>query len=549
MAGNVIDIRNLSVDAVARRGERTPIVEDISFSVAPGKVVALIGESGSGKTTISLGCLGYTRPGCAFKGGEILLDGKDVLQLDLVGRQQMRGVDISYVAQSAAASFNGALSINRQVTEIPLIRGLMSREDATNKAAVLYGELDLPSPQTIGQRYPHQVSGGQLQRLMAAMAMMCSPRLLILDEPTTALDVTTQIEVLQAFKNLVHENQTSAIYVSHDLAVVAQIADEILVLKDGRMVEYGPTEAIIGSPRENYTKELIDAAHVMPAEVMQRASQGGEPLLTVTNVWSGYGAQREVPALKDVSLDVRASETVGVIGESGSGKSTLGRVISGLMTPWEGDVVLDGRPLAGSLKQRTRDELREVQIVFQMADVALNPRHTIAKILGRPLAFYFGADRKTALQRVEELLDLVGLDPSFTRRFPRELSGGQKQRVNLARALAADPKLIICDEITSALDTVVAESILELLDELQERLGVAYVFISHDISTIARIADKVAVMRYGEVVEAGPTAEVLRPPHHDYTDLLLSSVPDLRVGWLEEVMEHRRQTGQRSADN
>ncbi len=549
MTGNVIDIRSLSVDAVARRGERTPIVEDISFSVAPGKVVALIGESGSGKTTISLGCLGYTRPGCAFKGGEILLDGKDILQLDLVGRQHMRGVDISYVAQSAAASFNGALSINRQVTEIPLIRGLMSREDATKKAAVLYGELDLPSPETIGQRYPHQVSGGQLQRLMAAMAMMCSPRLLILDEPTTALDVTTQIEVLQAFKNLVHENQTSAIYVSHDLAVVAQIADEILVLKDGRMVEYGPTDVIIGSPREAYTKELIAAAHVMPSEVTQRTSQAGAPLLTVTNVWAGYGAQREVPALKDVSLDVHASETVGVIGESGSGKSTLGRVISGLMTPWEGEVVLDGRPLAGSLKQRTRDELREVQIVFQMADVALNPRHTIAKILGRPLAFYFGADRKTALQRVEELLEVVGLDPSFARRFPRELSGGQKQRVNLARALAADPKLIICDEITSALDTVVAEAILELLDELQERLGVAYVFISHDISTIARIADKVAVMRYGEVVEAGPTAEVLRPPHHAYTDLLLSSVPDLRVGWLEEVMEHRRQTGQRSADN
>ncbi len=549
MTGNVIDIRNLSVDAVGRRGEHTPIVEDISFSVAPGKVVALIGESGSGKTTISLGCLGYTRPGCAFKGGEILLDGKDVLQLDLVGRQQMRGVNISYVAQSAAASFNGALSINRQVTEIPLIRGLMSREDATKKAAVLYGELDLPSPETIGQRYPHQVSGGQLQRLMAAMAMMCSPRLLILDEPTTALDVTTQIEVLQAFKNLVHENQTSAIYVSHDLAVVAQIADEILVLKDGRMVEYGPTETIIGNPQESYTKELIDAAHVMPVEVMQRPSQGGKPLLEVRNVFSGYGAQREVPALKDVSIDVSASETVGVIGESGSGKSTLGRVISGLMTPWEGEVMLDGRPLAGSLKQRTRDELREVQIVFQMADVALNPRHTIAKILGRPLAFYFGANRKTADQRVEELLELVGLDPSFARRFPRELSGGQKQRVNLARALAADPKLIICDEITSALDTVVAESILELLDELQERLNVAYVFISHDISTIARIADKVAVMRYGEVVEAGPTAEVLRPPHHAYTDLLLSSVPDLRVGWLEEVMEYRRQTGQRAAGN
>ena len=551
MTGNVIDVKNLSVDAIAKRGERTPIVQDISFSVAPGKVVALIGESGSGKTTISLACLGYTRPGCAFKGGEILLDGTDVLQLDLIGRQQVRGVDISYVAQSAAASFNSALSINRQVTEIPQIRNLMSREDATRKAAALYGELDLPSPETIGRRYPHQVSGGQLQRLMAAMAMMCSPKLLILDEPTTALDVTTQIEVLQAFKNLVRENQTSAIYVSHDLAVVAQIADEILVLKDGRMVEYGPTETIITVPREDYTRQLIAAAHVMPEEVTQRASRGEKEshLLSVNGVSAGYGRQREVAALRDVSLDVRAAETVGVIGESGSGKSTLGRVISGLMTPWQGEVLFRGRPLAASLKQRTRDELREVQIVFQMADVALNPRHVVSKILGRPLAFYFGADRRAIENRVGELLELVGLDPAFARRFPRELSGGQKQRVNLARALAADPQLIICDEITSALDTVVAEAILDLLVSLQDRLNVAYIFISHDISTIARIADRVAVMRDGEIVEAGPTAEVLRPPHHDYTDLLLRSVPDLRVGWLESVMEHRRRTGQQAAGN
>ncbi len=523
MTGNVIDVKNLSVDAIAKRGERTPIVQDISFSVAPGKVVALIGESGSGKTTISLACLGYARPGCAFKGGEILLDGTDVLQLDLIGRQQVRGVDISYVAQSAAASFNSALSINRQVTEIPQIRNLMSREDATRKAAALYGELDLPSPETIGRRYPHQVSGGQLQRLMAAMAMMCSPKLLILDEPTTALDVTTQIEVLQAFKNLVRENQTSAIYVSHDLAVVAQIADEILVLKDGRMVEYGPTETIITVPRQDYTRQLIAAAHVMPEEVTQRASRGEKEshLLSVNGVSAGYGRQREVAALRDVSLDVRAAETVGVIGESGSGKSTLGRVISGLMTPWKGEVLFRGRPLAASLKQRTRDELREVQIVFQMADVARNPRHVVSKILGRPLAFYFGADRRAIENRVGELLELVGLDPAFARRFPRELSGGQKQRVNLARALAADPQLIICDEITSALDTVVAEAILDLLVSLQDRLNVAYIFISHDISTIARIADRVAVMRDGEIVAAGPTAEVLRPPHHDYTDLLL----------------------------
>lgn len=537
----VLEVHNLCVSGKDRKGRLTPIVEDISFTIQPGKVIALIGESGSGKTTISLACMGYARAGCVITSGSIKLGGVDVLQLPFQQRREMRGKDISYVAQSAAASFNSAMRLNKQVTETPIIKGLLSEQAALERAIELYRELDLPEPDSIGERYPHQVSGGQLQRLMAAMAMVCDPRLLILDEPTTALDVTTQIDVLKAFKKLIRQNHTSAIYVSHDLAVVAQIADEVLVLKDGKMVETGDVSGIIHHPVEAYTQELIGAAHVMPEQLpeareLQPANAADSPnqLLKVNNITAGYGRFHKYLALHDVSLDAFASRTVGVIGESGSGKTTLGRVITGLMRIKTGQVELLGQVLNDSLNRREREQLRSIQIAFQMADVALNPRHRIKKILGRPLKFYFGMDDAAIEQRVAELLELVELPASYASRLPRQLSGGERQRVNLARALAAEPKLIICDEITSALDTVVAKAILKLLHDLQERLQIGYVFISHDISTIARIADTIAVMREGEVVEYGTTREILTPPHHAYTQLLLDSVPDLRVDWLDE---------------
>ena len=541
MHNDILQVRNLCVDAVPRKGKPFAIVNDISFSVEPGKVVALIGESGSGKTTISLACMAYAKPGCVITSGSVELDGMKMLELNQSEKQLARGVNISYVAQSAAASFNSALTINRQVTEIPVIKNLMSREEAEKKAIELYRQLDLPDPENIGKRYPHQVSGGQLQRLMAAMAMICDPKLLILDEPTTALDVTTQIEVLQAFKNLIHQKNTSAIYVSHDLSVVAQIADDILVLKDGKMVEYGPVEQIVSNAKQDYTRMLIDAAHVMPDTIHPAPvnTKQETPMFEANNITAGYGINHASIVLKDVSLRVNKGETVGVIGESGSGKSTLGRVICGLMSPKIGDLILEGAAIPGALKQRSLEQLQRIQIVFQMADVALNPRHRIQKILQRPLEFYFGMSGQEAKNRVIELLELVELPASFMDRYPRELSGGQKQRVNLARALAAKPDLIICDEITSALDTIVAEAILDLLQDLQDRLGITYIFISHDISTIAKIADTVAVMRLGEVVEYGSTSEILTPPHHEYTELLLDSVPDLHPGWLEKVMAKR----------
>jgi peptide/nickel transport system ATP-binding protein len=541
VTSDTLTLSDLNVCARKRDGTLFPIVQDISFTIAPGKVLALIGESGSGKTTISLAAMGYARPGCVVTGGSSVLGDTDILSLDFAARRQMRGTDIAYVAQSAAASFNAALTINRQVTETPVIKGMMNAEEARQKAVTLYRELDLPDPETIGKRYPHQVSGGQLQRLMAAMAMISDPKLLILDEPTTALDVTTQIEVLHAFKKLIHERETSAIYVSHDLAVVAQIADEILVLKDGKMVEYGDVEQIIHAPHEDYTKILIAAAHIMPDELPAAPAivKKPVPLLQVEHITAGFGPNQEAIALRDVNVTVSESQTLGIIGESGSGKTTLGRVIAGLKAPKSGRVLLEGKTLAPSVEQRDKTSLQAIQFAFQMADVALNPRHNVRKIIGRPLKFYFNYPDSEIDKRVAEILELVEMPANFATRLPRELSGGQRQRVNLARALAAEPKVIICDEITSALDTIVAKAILKLLDELQDRLKVAYLFISHDISTIAQISDDVAVMRSGEIVAHDKTAGLLKPPHHEYTELLLSSVPDMRTDWLDDIVAKR----------
>jgi len=557
----LLQVQNLCVDVVDRHGKTMEIVSNINFSLAAGQVISLIGESGSGKTTVSLATMGYSRPGCKISKGKVLLQGEDLLSLNSSKIQSKRGSDIAYIAQSAAAAFNRALTIGAQVTEIAVLRGLMTRKQADQHAVSLYMQLGLPNPETIGKLYPHQVSGGQLQRLMAAMAMMCSPKLLIMDEPTTALDVTTQIEVLQAFKRLIREQKVAAIYVSHDLAVVAQMADDILVLKDGRMVELQSTQNILDNPEQEYTRMLMSAVpqlqlgsishsqHQPPTAAAdtldtlathstnpdEHEQGSSDELLRVSNITAAYGSKGAI-VLKDVSLKVNQGETVGIIGESGSGKTTLGRVISGLMAPSTGQTELQGRVLSNEYKQRSRDDLRQIQFVFQTAETALNPHHRIRQILGRPLEFYLGMTGRNAEDRIYELLDLVELPADFIDRFPRELSGGQLQRINFARALAAEPKLIICDEITSALDTLVSKAIIELLINLQKRLGVAYVFISHDLSTVAKLADSLAVMRQGEIVEFNSTGKVLKPPYHEYTKLLLDSIPRLRTGWLEEAV-------------
>ena len=371
---------------------------------------------------------------------------------------------------------------------------------------------------------------------MTAMAMACRPDLIIFDEPTTALDVTTQIEVLAAIRDIVDQFNTAAIYITHDLAVVAQMADVIKVLLKGDEVEEADTKTMLDHPKEDYTKSLW-AVRSFKREQKRRPGGDAVPVVSVQDVDASYGP---VKVLDDVSFDVYAGMTVAVVGESGSGKSTTARCITGLLPPTKGRILFKGEELPGNYRVRNKDQLRQAQMIYQMADTALNPKVRISEIIGRPAQFYGGL-RGTALKnRVDELLDLIELDPSqFYNRFPPELSGGQKQRIGIARALAADPTFIICDEVTSALDQLVAEGILRLLDRLQKELDLAYMFITHDLATVRSIADEVVVMKNGQVVEQGPKDEMFRPPHHPYTDLLLSSVPEMDPEWLTTVLEER----------
>ena len=399
----------------------------------------------------------------------------------------------------------------------------------------MFRKLDLPEPETIGDRFPHQVSGGQLQRCMTVLALCPEPDLVVFDEPTTALDVTTQIDVLKAIKEAIRDTGVAALYITHDLAVVAQVSDHIMVLRQGEMVEYGTTDQIINQPKEDYTKALVSVRSIEHVEKKPE----GEPLLRVENITARYrGTKFDV--LKNISVELHPGQTLAVVGESGSGKSTLARVITGLLPAREGHVHFAGRSLSPDLASRTGDDLRELQMIYQMADTAMNPRQTVGTIIGRPIEFYFGLKGAEKQKRVKELLDEIEMGDGFIDRYPAELSGGQKQRVCIARALAAKPKLIICDEVTSALDPLVADGILKLLLDLQKVEDVAYLFITHDIATVRAIADSIAVMYQGEVARYGGKTEVLSPPFDDYTDLLLSSVPEMKLGWLEGVIANRK---------
>jgi peptide/nickel transport system ATP-binding protein len=539
MSDEILRMESLQITAQAEHGgPGKRIVEDVDLLLHRGEVLGLIGESGAGKSTIGLAALGYTRPGCRITGGRVLFDGMNLRDASAEARRRLRGRRIAYIAQSAAAAFNPAKTLYAQICEGPIRHGVMSLEQARAEAIQLFRELDLPAPESFGRRYPHQVSGGQLQRAMAAMAMSCRPDILVLDEPTTALDVTTQIEVLAAIRKLIREHHTAGLYISHDLAVVAQVANRIMVLREGRKVEEGMADQILLRPHEDYTRALVS---IREAKLARPAASivESEPLLELRAVTASYAKLAHV--VEGIDLSVRKGETVAVVGESGSGKSTLARVITGLLPREEGEILFRGRSLEPALARRSRDLLRRIQMIYQMPDVALNPRQRVQEIIGRPLAFYHGMDGAKRKERVRELLQAIDLAPEFAQRFPGELSGGQKQRVCIARALAAEPDLLICDEVTSALDPLVAEGILELLGRLQRDLGYAYIFITHDIGTVRRIADRVAVMLKGRIVAEGPLARVFAPPYHPYTQILLSSVPEMRTDWLDSVLAERRQ--------
>ncbi|ANL07507.1 MULTISPECIES: ABC transporter ATP-binding protein [Rhizobium] len=538
---NLVEIRDLKVEAKTDSGRIVEIIRGVSFEVAEGEIVALIGESGSGKTTIALTLMGHARAGCRISGGSVVLAGQDMASLPERKRAKIRGTVVSYVPQSAAAAFNPSQTIMEQVIEIARIHDLMPAEEARTRAVSLFKALSLPDPETIGSRYPHQVSGGQLQRLSAAMALIGDPKLVIFDEPTTALDVTTQIEVLRAFKSVMHKGRIGGVYVSHDLAVVAQIADRIVVLKGGEVQEIGSTEQILSRPQHPYTKELL-GAFKPEARAKSPDKQQSKAILQVQDLIAGYGPIQAdgtplVKALKSVSVEVESGCNLGIIGESGCGKSTLARTIAGIIPATAGKITFNGQTLAPAAGARTREQLRELQIVFQYADTALNPAKSISDILGRPLAFYHGMTGEKREKRIDELLDMVRLPRALKHRRPSELSGGQKQRVNFARALAAEPKLILCDEVTSALDTVVAAAVVDLLKELQRELSLSYIFISHDLSVVEAICDEVAVMYAGEKIEQLPPSAMSSSASHPYSQLLFSSVPKLDPAWLDGLKQ------------
>jgi peptide/nickel transport system ATP-binding protein len=530
----LLSIKNIVIEG--QTGESwEPIIKGLDLTLDKGEVLGLIGESGAGKSTLGLAAMGYTRQGCRITSGSIVFDGQELFGAPESQMRTIRGARIAYVAQSAAASFNPAHRLIRQYAEAPVVHGIMSANDAEAQAVTTYKQLLLPDPENIGYRFPHQVSGGQLQRAMVAMAMSCRPDIIVFDEPTTALDVTTQIEVLAAIKDITRRFNTAAIYITHDLAVVAQLADRIMVLRYGELVEENDAREMLANPRETYTRDLLAVRSFDKGK--GAAGQDNDAILKVEDVTASYTGAANV--LEDINLTIRSGRTVALVGESGSGKSTLARVITGLLPPVQGRIVFKGEVLPPALKSRKREELRRLQMIYQMPDTALNPRQKIRKIIGRPLEFYFGYNRQRQEQRILELLEQIELPADYIDRYPTELSGGEKQRICIARALAAEPDLIICDEVTSALDQLVAEEILKLLLNLQRKLQVSYLFITHDLATVKAISDEIVVMLNGRIVEKGPKKEILNPPHHEYTDLLLSSVPEMDPDWLDSLLQAR----------
>jgi peptide/nickel transport system ATP-binding protein len=524
----VLAVHDLAV-ALPRGGDRPHAVEHISFTVRPGQIVCLLGESGSGKSVIANAVMGLLPSGLAPVAGSIQLLGRELVGAPQTEFRALRGPAMSMVFQEPMTALNPVMTCGEQIDEMLARHVVLERAERRRRIIEIMERVRLPEPDRIFVSYPHQLSGGQRQRIVIAIALILKPALLICDEPTTALDVTTQAEILKLIRELQTENGTAVLFITHDFGVVAEIADEVVVLELGRMIERGEARRVLTQPREPYTRMLLAAVPEL-APPARAPLADPLPLLDARNIVKTYvsgswpGKRREVRAVQDASLVVRPRETVGILGESGSGKSTLARCIARLIDPTAGEIHANGRSVAQLRGRALSPYRRDVQVIFQDPYRSLNPRQTVgASIIEGPLNF--GVPRAKAWQRAEELMHLVRLKPEVLQRYPSEFSGGQRQRISIARALACEPRILIADEAVSALDVSVQAQILKLLDEIQQKTGVGILFITHDLRVASQICDRVIVMRQGRIVEEGTAHEVLLAPREEYTRELLAAAP------------------------
>jgi peptide/nickel transport system ATP-binding protein len=529
MTGPVLDVQGLTVRLPAG-ADRVNAVENVSFSVAPGEIVCVVGESGSGKSVTSHAIMGLLPPRqLTVAGGRVLLEGDDLLTKSPTEMRRIRGDRIAMIFQEPMTALNPVMKVGDQVAEVLDIHTALSERERRQRVLDVMASVHLPEPERLIDVYPHQLSGGQRQRIMIAAALVLDPVLLIADEPTTALDVTTQAQILKLIKELRERRNTGVLFITHDFGVVAEVAHRVVVMQHGRVVEQGSVDDVLRRPRDDYTRMLIRAVPSLSPPVRVPITEAPIVLqtndLTKTYISGGFfGKRREVKAARDVNLLVRRGETLGVVGESGSGKSTVARCIARLIEPSEGAILIEGADVAKLSTRALRPHRKRVQIVFQDPYRSLNPRRSVGDAITEGPANY-GMSQRDAVARARELMGLVGLDPEALSRFPHQFSGGQRQRICIARALAMDPEILVADEPVSALDVSVQAQVLQLLDDVRKRFNLAVLFITHDLRVAAQVCDRIAVMHKGEVVEEGATAAVFRAPQHAYTRALFDSAP------------------------
>ena len=539
----ILQIEDLSI-ALPKRSDRPFAVEDVSFDVIPGEILCIVGESGSGKSMVSNAIMGLLpKPHVTIAKGKILFEDRDLAQMSDSAMQSVRGSKIGMIFQEPMTALNPIMKISKQLAEVYQTHGVkLSKKEVVEKTVAMFTDVGLPDPISIGDSYPFELSGGQRQRAMIAMALALEPQVLIADEPTTALDVTTQAQILKLISDLQQKRNMGVIFITHDFGVVAEIADRVIVMQSGKIVEQGSAQQVLNQPRHPYTKNLIRTVPQLVAE--NKKPIKADVVVSVRKLNKTYGflgnggffskKQRIVHASKDVSFEIRKGETLGLVGESGSGKSTVGRCIIRLHSSDSGEVEFDGRDILKLSKKEMMPVRKQIQMIFQDPYASLNPRRRVGDIITEGPTIH-GIPKAVSWARAEELLDIVGLDKQSLKRYPHEFSGGQRQRIGIARALAMSPKLLIADEAVSALDVSVQAQVLDLLDDIKIRMDLAMLFVTHDLRVAAKICDKVAVMKNGQVVEYGATHEVFQNPGHEYTKSLLDAVPGKE--WKVPVME------------